>query len=466
MKKFSISTQLLILVFTILLFTSCIFMVATYFTAYKAAESQVYTRLDMYLTFVEMRDNRPRDNFNQDSSYDEEYTYEIVYTSLDDEKENNGPKDMDIYSYICKADGTIINNDLAKFNTYFTQAIFDAIIDEIKDSAEKLNSDPMNKFEQHGKIIAINGQRIYFSCSYHLDTSSYSFVYTNNDYAKGFIKSTFLGSFAIFIGMLILAVAIIYGWSAVVTRRLRAIQNHIIDLPKNRYEKAYVDLANDEIGELSRSVEEMREEIGNNEKTKQEMLQNLSHDFKTPIAVIKSYAEAYQDGMAGPEVINTIIDQAEILKRKVNRLLQYNSLEYLTKDKPFEKINMTDLVRSVVTNYKFQTNLTFNLLLEEDIYFEGYRENWSTVVENIIDNATRYAKEEIKIELKQDYLRIYNDGEPIDSQFLNSVFKPYEKGSKGQFGLGMSIVLKTVNFFDFTMNVKNEDIGVSFIITK
>ena len=47
------------------------------------------------------------------------------------------------------------------------------------------------------------------------------------------------------------------------------------------------------------------------------------------------------------------------------------------------------------------------------------------------------------------------------------MFKPYEKGSKGQFGLGMSIVQKTVNFFNMSLSVKNEEpIGVSFIIEK
>ena len=73
----------------------------------------------------------------------------------------------------------------------------------------------------------------------------------------------------------------------------------------------------------------------------------------------------------------------------------------------------------------------------------------------------------IKIVLRKDRLRIYNDGDPIDSQFLNSVFKPYEKGSNGNFGLGMSIVKKTLDFFGLNLSVKNEEFGgVSFIITK
>ena len=43
----------------------------------------------------------------------------------------------------------------------------------------------------------------------------------------------------------------------------------------------------------------MKEIILSQEKYKSEMYQNISHDFKTPITVIKSYIEAYNDGIEG-----------------------------------------------------------------------------------------------------------------------------------------------------------------------
>ena len=129
------------------------------------------------------------------------------------------------------------------------------------------------------------------------------------------------------------------------------IQIHIINLPKNKYKIAYSDDSLDEIGELSRSIEEMRIEIGKNEEIKREMLQNISHDFKTPIAVIKSYAEAQLDGMTDEESSKIIITNAEILKHTVNMLLEYNSLEYLSKNKEFEEINMKEVINEVVQGY-------------------------------------------------------------------------------------------------------------------
>lgn len=442
MKKFSISTQLLILVLTILLSTSIVFIIITYFSLQKVASDQVYYRLDSFV-------NRPQNEDIEGS-------------------DNEGYDDMNTY---------YIKNDREGYHlsTYATDFITDEEFDTLLNSVLKQKS-TLKEFKKgpqdselrtRGIYRTNNGRFIYYSFKSNEEFTVYTFMFTDSEYVNKFTRDVALRMFTTFLGILFVAVMVIYYWSTRVTKRLKNIQYHIIDLPKDKYEKEYVDDSLDEIGELSRSVEDMRKTIGYNENTKQEMLQNVSHDFKTPIAVIKSYAEAYQDGMAGPEAIDTIIEQAEILKKKVNRLLQYNSLEYLTKDKPFEEINMTELVNRVVSNYRFQTKKDIILDLEDNVIFEGYQENWSTVIENILDNAKRYAKKEIRITLRNDYLKIFNDGENIEEQFLKSIFKPYEKGSKGQFGLGMSIVKKTVDFFGMNMSVRNESpTGVSFLIKK
>ena len=82
------------------------------------------------------------------------------------------------------------------------------------------------------------------------------------------------------------------------------------------------------------------------------MLQNISHDFKTPIAVIKSYAEAIEDGMAGPEDAAIIENQASVLQHKVNILLQYNRLSYLEKKEDFKDCSIKEIVENIVNQPK------------------------------------------------------------------------------------------------------------------
>ena len=70
-----------------------------------------------------------------------------------------------------------------------------------------------------------------------------------------------------------------------------------------------------------------------------------------------------------------------------------------------------DLIEKIVLQMDFMKP---DLHLEtelEDVQFDGDEEHWRVAIENIIENASRYAKSVIKITLKEDYLEIYNDGE-------------------------------------------------------
>ncbi len=426
MKKLSLTGQIAILFTFVLMFSASLFTLVTLSRLKSVAEDETYSRLITYSSLLESHNQNP----------------------------NAVIKDMPIGFVKLEADNIIFSTDLS---SYINE-------DELKNLIN-LGIKQTNKVEK-GEMVNKEKDTIYYVITRNDSNNGINIILTNTAYVNRLSNNVSLQIVAVFIIIICLSLFCVMIWSTKFTKRLHQLQNHILDLPKNDYKISYNDDSLDELGELSRAVEIMRVEIEESERQKQEMLQNMSHDFKTPIAVIKSYAEAQQDGMADENSSKIIINQAEVLKHKVNRLLQYNSLEYLKKDREFEDVDMNEIVKEVVTGYKFQTDLNIELDLTENIFFKGYRENYFTVVDNIVDNAKRYAKTKIKIVLKKDRLRIYNDGEHIDEQFTKSSFKPYEKGSKGEFGLGMSIVQKTVDFFGMRLIVKNEEIGVSFIITK
>lgn len=428
MRKISISSQIIILFVLIMLVASSVFSSLVIIGVRRMAEREVYTRL---------------------------YNYCSIAETFESDREPTDFRDITIY-FIRHKEGTVIKTN--NIETMINENDYNSIVSELNKNEEKI------VFSK--KIKNFEGRTIYFVIRGTNYGKTFTLVMANDNYVNNLVRNLSLQLIAIFLVIIFLAILVIIIWSRFFVKRIHSLRDHIKQLPKGGYDLTLVDDGLDEIGELSRAIEEMRIEIKQNEKIKQEMLQNISHDFKTPIAVIKSYAEAQQDGMADEESSKIIINQAEVLKNKVNRLLQYNSLEYLSKDREFEDVNMSNVVLDVIDNYRFQTNINIELDLTDDIYFKGYYENYCTVVDNIIDNARRYAKSQIKIILKKDRLRIYNDGEAIDEEFIKNGFKPYEKGNKGEFGLGMSIVQKIVDFFGMDLIVKNEDIGVSFIITK
>lgn len=431
MRKISIISQIVLLFLVVVLIAVSAFSLLTLSRVRIIAEEETYTRLIAYSKIIE--------------------------SDVPTNPELNDFDDMEI-SFIIGRDNNIKYSD--DLPDYLSKEDLKKIQDKIiNDKSDLINFSYADKIHNHKQEL------IYFAYTTTDGGGSFSLLVTSSAYVTNLVNDVSLQMILLFSTIIILAVLAIATWSINFVGRIHHIQEQILAVP-NSYVAPESNDYLDEIGDLSRLVEEMRVQIIESETIKREMLQNISHDFKTPIAVIKSYAEAQQDGMTDEESSKIIINQAEILKNKVNRLLQYNSLEYLNKEKDFEDVLMNGVINDVITGYKFQTNLEIELDMKEDIYFKGYRENFTTVVDNIIDNARRYAKTKIKIVLRKDRLRIYNDGEHIDDQFLNGVFKPYEKGSKGEFGLGMSIVKKTVEFFGMKLIVKNEQIGVSFIITK
>lgn len=286
-------------------------------------------------------------------------------------------------------------------------------------------------------------------------------------YSEGLLNNVFnviilvLITFAI---IFILGALIILVWVRTLVKRINMLKDFVEAMPVNNYKSVYVDNGDDELRELSYQINDMRRTVVNDETAKESMLQNVSHDLKTPIAVIRSYAEAIGDGIESIEATDLIIEQCAKLERKVKRFIDFNKLEYLTTDaKAIEPVNISEIILTIVNNCKHMTNITFEVSVD-DTFFLGKYENYYTVFENLIENSIRYAKALIRITLKNGIFTIYNDGEHIDEIFIRNGFKPYEKGSQGKFGLGMSIVCRTLELFHMEIKPRNEEIGVTFII--
>ena len=129
-------------------------------------------------------------------------------------------------------------------------------------------------------------------------------------------------------------------------------------------------------------------------------------------------------------------------------------------------IDITPLLKSSVNKFKY-LNPSLNFILEigdNKTNFRGTYDMWETIIDNLLSNFIRYAESEIKITLKNGKITFYNDGPNIDQNIMDDIFTPYKKGIKGQFGLGLSIVKKTVQLCNYEVSIKNEKKGVKFMI--
>lgn len=257
-------------------------------------------------------------------------------------------------------------------------------------------------------------------------------------------------------------------WVSTLIHPLNLIRNYI-DKIKNDEEATLKIDRRDEIGEVANALVQMQSEIQRQNQVKEEMVQNISHDLKTPIATIKSYGESIKDGIYPygtlEKSVDVIIEHANRLEKKVYSLIVLNKLGYLLDNiEPGNNLFMPDVIDKAIVSMKVikpEIQIVKNM---EDVYFHGEEEPWRIVIENLMDNALRYVKSYIQIDLKPGELSIMNDGTNISEDRLSKLFKPYEKGTDGKFGLGLSIVQRVCSTYGYHISVENLNDGVCFRI--
>ena len=320
--------------------------------------------------------------------------------------------------------------------------------------------------KEYGKLIY--NHNIYYYYTIKNDNIT-KIAITNNNYINRAKTSILSAIFPLLLGTFLLIGLMLVLWSSVVVRKIEKLKNKIDNIDNPDYNHKIDFIIDDEMRSLSLAIEDMRLSLINQEEYRNQMYQNISHDFKTPLTVIKSYIEAVEDGVESESTaLSTIKIQTNKLEQKVHSLLYLNKLDYLKNSKinSNELVDMEKIIKEEVEKFKFhRKEIKFNTYIDEKSKYYGSVENWETILDNLLSNFMRYAKEEIKITAKQNKLILYNDGDPIDNDFLEVIFTPFRKGIKGEFGLGLSIVKKTLNIMGYDITIKNEKKGVSFIIT-
>lgn len=286
-------------------------------------------------------------------------------------------------------------------------------------------------------------------------------------YRNEFKSALFTGVVNVTLYMVVALVIFIMMWVVSLIRPLNSIRNYINKIKAGEDAELQIN-RRDEIGEVAEALVSMQNELNQQEHIRQEMIQNISHDLKTPIATIKSYSESIKDGIYPYDTleksVDVILEHANRLEKKVYSLITFNKLGYLVdENEDVLNLKMAPVIRKAILSCEVLRNdISIETEIDDDVYFHGEEEPWRVVVENLLDNAIRYAKTTITIKLNKDLLEVFNDGELLSKDRIDKLFKPYEKGTKGKFGLGLSIVKKVTETYGYNVVGENMDNGVVF----
>lgn len=281
--------------------------------------------------------------------------------------------------------------------------------------------------------------------------------------------------------MLLMVLLIVISWvpcfwfARYLSRPLVQMERQAGRIAERDWHEPFVLDRKDEMGRLGLALEVMRKRLVRQDNTQQYFLQNISHELKTPVMVIRSYAQSILDGVFPKKTLQasleTIMQEAERLEKRIRDLLYLNKLSYLsTRNKPFVTFELSEVLNDCVERLRYQRpELEWSVELPDSWGILGEAKQWGVALENILDNQMRYARSRIAIstvyrEGKQA-LRIWNDGPPVEDSLQKRLFEQFQTGEKGQFGLGLAIVQQIMSYHHAGIEVRNEDGGAAFYLT-
>ncbi len=257
-----------------------------------------------------------------------------------------------------------------------------------------------------------------------------------------------------------------------ISKPLKELEDYTVQIARKDWKEPMEIKSDDEIGRLVEAMNRMQKELKKTDEEEKLFLQSISHDLKTPVMVIMSHAEAIIDGMYIESVEKTaeiIKDEAVSLEKKIKQLLYLNTLAYsLENNSENTEFDLHDLLVNITNRFEVvNSKIQWSVELDKAL-IRGNAEKIKVAIENILDNGLRYAENKISVILKKEdsfaILEIYNDGPHINPNNIDHIFENLFKDKTGNFGLGLAISKKIIDFYNGEIKAVNRDKGVSFII--
>jgi len=193
-----------------------------------------------------------------------------------------------------------------------------------------------------------------------------------------------------------------------------------------------------EIRQAGYEFDRMRKRIIRHLNQRSEMLSGISHDLRTPLTRMKLQIAFIKD----KELANKLSEDIDEMEKMLNEYLQFTSSTHIEKDEQFD---LSNLLNGVIEKY---SNQNISSEITPGLYFSGRKNLIKRSINNLIDNAIKYAKK-VNISITKSnnniFITIEDDGPGIPQKEYSNVFKPFYKIDKGRadskssVGLGLSI---------------------------
>ena len=226
-------------------------------------------------------------------------------------------------------------------------------------------------------------------------------------------------------------------------------------------------------------------------RLKEDFSYAMIHDMKTPISSAIMCTSRQHSGKLDdkPEIKNhyfTIVEnELEHLLALSNKVLTLAKLEQHKLEMNKKEVPLSPMIEDLIEKFTIKTEKTIHFttdLKTEKVYAD--EEFLKEAISNLIDNAIKYSKESVKINISSssdanhDIINIYDNGIGIPQKDQKKIFEKFErasaikqtrKGGPSGFGLGLNYVYQVMEAHEgrvYINSIEGEFSEFSLLIPK
>jgi histidine kinase len=215
--------------------------------------------------------------------------------------------------------------------------------------------------------------------------------------------------------------------------------------------------SDDELAELSRSVNQLAEALEQTEQRRMALLADVTHEIRTPLATIGGYMEGLLDGVIKPDehTFNLVLHETTRLRRLIDDLQLLSRAEAGQIPISARPVNMRAILRNLVARLKPQCDahqIKLSLVMPDSlpaVYADPDRVE--QILINLLSNACRYTPGGGSVLLRayeEEYavrVMVEDSGVGIAPEHLPHLFERFYRVDKsrarasGGSGIGLTI---------------------------
>jgi signal transduction histidine kinase len=272
---------------------------------------------------------------------------------------------------------------------------------------------------------------------------------------------------------------VLLGYATWLSRRIRALSIAAEDaLEREDLDKALPSaLADDEIGDLSRSFSWVLQQLGEYNEYLRSLASKLSHELRTPLAIVTSSLENLEHeplDETSREYTERAREGADRLRRILSAMSEASRVEELMKSAEPERFDLRGMLESTTSAYAdAYSDRRFEFTCDTDATdVSGSPELLIQMLDKLVDNAVGFSADGDTIDIRLSAVEsdleiaVTNPGPPLPERlrvFDSMVSMRGGKGSK-HLGLGLYVAKLIAEGHGGRIAADNVDGGVCFIV--